>query len=70
MKLLLVDRYIRDTAIPRLDQMDETTGSGSGSGTDHTHPNKSFLDNLNIDSSYRLTYENQVLSVPILEENW
>lgn len=60
-------RYINKVAIPRLDQV--ATSSG-GTGTNHTHANKPFLDNLAIDAQERLTYEHDVIPVPLLEEAW
>lgn len=60
-------RYIRDSAIPRLDLRGQSSGNPA---TDHTHPNKPFLDNLNIDTEERLTFETNVLPVPVIEDTW
>lgn len=60
-------RYINKSPIPRLDRVNLSSGS---TGTDHTHANKPFLDDLNIDLEDRLLYENEVLPIPVIEDTW
>lgn len=49
---------------------DNIGGSIPSSTTDHSHSNIDFLNNLNIDNSYRLTYSNNVIGIPMLQEDW
>lgn len=67
MKIIDTVRLIRHNAIPRLD---DTSVSSGGTGTDHTHANKAFLDELNINNERTLTYESQPTSIPLLQEDW
>lgn len=67
MQIIDTVRVIRNTKIPRLDQVDVSSG---GTVTDHTHTNKTFLDALNIDESLRLTYADDILAIPLLQEDW
>lgn len=74
MKLVENRRTIRWRPVKRLDQQLEVTtdnaSTGTGSGTDHTHANKTFLDSLNADSNGRLTRSGHVINVPLLDEQW
>jgi hypothetical protein len=65
-------RSIRWRPVKRLsDQVEITGGLDSVSApTDHTHNNKSFLDNLNIDINGRLTNQGTVINTPLLDEQW
>ncbi len=67
MKIIDTVRVIRHQSIPRLDQIDVSSG---GSATDHTHVNKTFLDLLNIDTEERLTYMTDLVAIPLLQEEW
>lgn len=67
MRIIHTVRYIRNQPIPRLDLEAQSSGN---SGTNHTHANKAFLDNLGIDVEERLTYEHDVIPVPVIEEDW
>jgi len=60
-------RYINSAPIPRLDQIASSSG---GTGTNHTHVNKAFLDDLEIDNQERLTFEHEIIPVPLLEDEW
>ena len=61
-----IDRFIRSNEVYELGQ--EPTGGGGQA--DHSHANKYFLDHLNIDSSGRLLYANQVMALPLAQEDW
>jgi hypothetical protein len=48
-----------------------SSGSGSGgSGTDHTHPNKTLLDKLKLDSNNRLSILTDLVNPPLMQEDW
>jgi hypothetical protein len=74
MKLVENRRTIRWRPVKRLDQQLEVTtdnaATGSASGTDHTHGNKTFLDSLSADFDGRLTRSGHVINVPLLDEQW
>jgi hypothetical protein len=65
-------RTIRWRSTKRLgDQVEITGGLESVSApTDHSHPNKTFLDTLNVDANGRLTKSGQIINVPLLDEQW
>lgn len=67
MKIIDTVRLIRHSPVPRLDQVDVSSG---GSGTDHTHANKAFLDLMNIDPELRLIYGVDLVSIPLIQEDW
>lgn len=65
MRIIDTSRYIRSSPISRLDQVALSSG-----GTSHTHPNKPFLDELNIDLEDRLLYADDLVEIPLLQEDW
>lgn len=67
MKIIDTVRLIRHNSVPRLDQVDVSSG---GIGTNHSHDNKAFLDLMNIDPELRLLYNSNLVAVPLLQEDW
>jgi hypothetical protein len=72
-KLIQNKRAITWRPIKRLDQQLEPNmdiSTSSGTGTDHTHSNKSLLDSLSIDANGRLKSSGQLVNIPLIQEEW